>query len=322
MNWGVFMHDYPKGSLNPLVSICIPVLNEQESIPNLISRLEILKSKLATKFDFEFIFTDNNSSDNTWATIEEFSRQLPEIRAFRFGKNVGFQKSILFNYKQARGGAVVQIDADLQDPPELIEEFLRYWSEGYKVVSGVRIDRKESIIMKLFRNFGYWFIDVTSEYPIKRNTGDFRLIDRSIVDALANLRTPKPYIRGIISKMGLLEKDVYYSRQARLYGESKFGILELIKLGITGFSNHSNLPLRSANYVGVGSLTLSFFGLIYFSTLKFYQPDLPRGFASLYVMILFGIGVNCILLGVVGSYIKKIYELLSEEDPIIVTRVI
>lgn len=322
MNWGAVMHDYAKGSLKPLVSICVPVLNEQESIPNLIGRLEILKTRLETKFDFEFIFTDNNSSDNTWATIEEFSRKLPEIRAFRFGKNIGFQKSILFNYRQAKGDAVVQIDADLQDPPELIEEFLRYWSEGYKVVSGVRIDRKESTVMKLFRNFGYWFIDVTSEYPIKRNTGDFRLIDRSIVDALANLRTPKPYIRGIISKMGLLEKDVYYAREARLHGESKFGILELIKLGVTGFSNHSNLPLRSANYVGIGSLTLSFLGLIYFSTLKFYQPDLPRGFASLYVMILFGIGVNCILLGVVGSYIKKIYELLSEEDPIIVTKVI
>ena len=241
------------------------------------------------------------------------------IRAFRFGKNIGFQKSILFNYSQARGDAVIQIDADLQDPPELIEKFLEHWKQGFKVVSGVRIERKESRKMNYFRNLGYWFIDVTSEHPIKRNAGDFRLIDRSVVDALNQLKSPNPYIRGIISKMGLNESDVFYSREARERGESKFGVFELIKLGFTGLSNHSNLPLRIASYVGFVSLALSFAGLLYFTALKFYQPNFPRGFASLYVIILFGIGVNSILLSIIGSYIKKIYDLLSGEDPTIVT---
>ena len=303
----------------PLISICVPVLNEEESIPSLLKRLKSVTRKLEDKFNFEYVFTDNNSSDRTWEKLQEYKKEYVEIRAFRFGKNIGFQKSILFNYRQARGDAVIQIDADLQDPPELIEQFLEHWILGCKVVSGVRIDRKESRAMKVFRNIGYWFIDVTSEHPIKRNTGDFRLIDRSVVDALTNIKSPKPYLRGVISKMGLAEKDVNYSREARTHGESKFGVVELVKLGITGFSNHSNLPLRFANYVGFLSLALSFVGLIYFIILKIYQPDLPRGFASLYVMILFGIGVNSILLSVVGSYIKKIYDLLSGEDPIIVT---
>lgn len=303
----------------PLISICVPVMNEEESIPSLLKRLKSVTRKLEDKYIFEYVFTDNNSSDKTWAKLQENKKKYVEIRAFRFGKNIGFQKSILFNYRQTQGDAVIQIDADLQDPPELIEQFLEYWELGYKVVSGVRIDRKESRAMKVFRNIGYWFIDVTSEHPIKRNTGDFRLIDRSVVDALTNIKSPKPYLRGVISRMGLAEKDVKYSREARTYGESKFGVVELVKLGITAFSNHSNLPLRFANYVGLLSLALSFVGLIYFIILKIYQPDLPRGFASLYVIILFGIGVNSILLSVVGSYIKKIYDLLSGEDPIIVT---
>jgi len=303
----------------PLISISVPVLNEEESIPSLLKRLKTVTRKLEDKYSFEYVFTDNNSSDKTWEKLQEYKEEYNEIRAFRFGKNIGFQKSILFNYRQTQGDAVIQIDADLQDPPELIEQFLEHWTLGYKVVSGVRIDRKESRAMKVFRNIGYWFIDVTSEHPIKRNTGDFRLIDRSVVDALTNNKSPKPYLRGLISKMGLAEKDVKYSREARTHGESKFGLVELVKLGITGFSNHSNLPLRFANYVGFLSLALSFVGLIYVIILKIYQPDLPRGFASLYVMILFGIGVNSILLSVVGSYIKKIYDLLSGEDPIIVT---
>jgi dolichol-phosphate mannosyltransferase len=120
--------------------------------------------------------------------------------------------------------------------------------------------------------------------------------------------------------MRLTEKDVYYKRDARISGESKFGVKELLKLGINGFSNHSKLPLKFANFVGFFSLVLSVIGFVYFIALKFYQPDLPRGFASLYVMILFGIGVNSILLGVLGSYIRKIYELMSGEDPIIVTK--
>ena len=314
------MNDIKNNLTRPLVSICVPVLNEEGSISNLVDRLDEVTRKLGHDFQFEYVFTDNNSSDKTWEAIAELKQTHPEIRAFRFGKNIGFQKSILFNYKQARGDVAVQMDADLQDPPELIEEFLKFWVQGFKVVSGVRIDRKESKAMKKFRNLGYWFVDVTSEHPIKRNTGDFRLVDRSVLDALNDLKSPKPYIRGVISRMNLEEKDVSYSRDERKYGKSKFGILELIKLGLTGVSNHSNLPLRFANYVGFTSLGMSFVGLIYFIALKIYQPDLPRGFASLYVMILFGIGVNSILLSVLGSYIKKIYDVLSGEDPTIVIK--
>ena len=306
----------------PLISICVPVLNEENSIIPLIERLDLLKTRLSVLYDFEYIFTDNNSTDATWEVIQKLRVTHPEIRAYRFGKNIGFQKSILFNYKQAKGEAVIQVDADLQDPPELIETFLDFWKQGFKVVSGVRTAREESMAINMIRKIGYWFINVSSEHPIKRNTGDFRLIDRAVVDALSGIKSPNPYLRGVISGMRLTEKDVHYKRDARKNDESKFGAKELLKLGLTGFSNHSKLPIKIANFVGFLSLALSIIGFVYFIALKYYQPNLPRGFASLYIMILFGIGVNSILLGVVGSYIRKIYDVMSGEDPIIVTRMI
>jgi dolichol-phosphate mannosyltransferase len=210
------------------------------------------------------------------------------------------------------------LDADLQDPPELIEVFLQHWQEGFKVVSGVRVERSESKWISWIRRFGYWFIDLASEYPIKRNTGDFRLLDRQVVEALTKIKSPKPYLRGTISRMGVREKDVLYSRSARKFGQSKFGLWALIKLGLTALANHSNISIKLGNIVGFLALMLSIAGSLYVMYLRVFQPELPRGFASIYIMILFGIGVNAILLSILGSFVKKIYEILSEEDLTIV----
>jgi glycosyltransferase involved in cell wall biosynthesis len=300
-----------------LISISIPVLNEELNIPTLVRRLQEVTATLEG-FDFEFVFTDNNSNDGTWSAIKKESQDEPRIRAFRFARNIGFQQSILFNYSKTLGSAVIQLDADLQDPPELIADFIANWQEGYKVVSGVRVARSESGIINFVRNAGYWFIDFVSEHPIKRNTGDFRLLDRAVVDALVSTQSPDPYLRGIISSLEMIEKDVFYSRSAREFGKSKFGLVQILKLGLQGISNHSNLPLRIANFVGISSLIFSIFGTIYYVAIKFLQPDLPRGYASIYILIIFGIGINSIILSSIGSYIRKIYKILSKQSPIIV----
>jgi dolichol-phosphate mannosyltransferase len=300
-----------------LISISIPVLNEELNIPTLVRKLQDVTEKIK-EFEFEFVFTDNNSTDGTWDVIQRESKEETRIRAFRFARNIGFQQSILFNYSMTRGLAVIQLDADMQDPPELITEFITQWKNGYKVVSGVRIARSESKTLNLVRNLGYWFIDLVSEHPIKRNTGDFRLLDRTVVDALVSTKSPDPYLRGIISSMALVEKDIFYARGAREFGESKFGLVELFKLGLQGISNHSNLPSRIANFVGISSLILSILGTIYYVAIKFLQPDLPRGYASIYILIIFGIGINSILLSSIGSYIRKIYKILSNQSPILV----
>lgn len=301
----------------PLISISIPVLNEELNIPMLLSKLDEV-TKNITEFEFEFVFTDNDSTDATWSVLQSKAEKDKRIRAFRFARNIGFQQSILFNYSKTRGLAVIQLDADMQDPPELIADFIKEWKTGYKVVSGVRVSRSESKAINLVRSLGYWFIDLVSEHPIKRNTGDFRLLDRAVVDALVSNKSPDPYLRGIISSMELVEKDVFYARSAREFGESKFGLLQLLKLGLQGISNHSNLPLRIANFVGMSALTFSILGTIYYVAIKFLQPDLPRGYASIYILIIFGIGINSIILSSIGSYIRKIYKILSNQSPIFV----
>jgi dolichol-phosphate mannosyltransferase len=301
-----------------LVSICIPVFNEEECIEPLLLQLSNICRKLSKEYDFEIIFTDNASTDNTWMLLKNAKLDYALLRAFKFSKNIGFQKSILFNYQQSNGSVVIQLDADLQDPPELIEVFLQHWQEGFKVVSGVRVERSESKWISWIRRFGYWFIDLASEYPIKRNTGDFRLLDRQVVEALTKIKSPKPYLRGTISRMGVREKDVLYSRSARKFGQSKFGLWALIKLGLTALANHSNISIKLGNIVGFLALMLSIAGSLYVMYLRVFQPELPRGFASIYIMILFGIGVNAILLSILGSFVKKIYEILSEEDLTIV----
>ncbi len=302
-------------SNKPLISISIPVLNEAGNLPVLYERLDALARKMEDRCDMEFLFTDNRSEDGTWAKLKELSEQDARIRALRFSKNFGFQNSILANYLHTRGDAVMQIDADLQDPPELLEKFFELWQQGYKVVYGVRIKRPDSFLLAAFRRLGYWVIDKLSEHDIPRDAGDFRLIDRAVVKAIAQSKSASPYIRGQIAGMGFRQVGVPYSRDARLTGQSKFNLSRLLRLGITAVFNHSTIPLRAATFLGVGILILSLIGTAYYLALYAIDSTLPRGFTSIQLMILFGIGLNAFFLGVIGEYILRIYRLLRS-DPI------
>ncbi|GAB4392158.1 MAG: glycosyltransferase family 2 protein [Gammaproteobacteria bacterium] len=297
----------------PLISICIPVLNEEANILNLYKRLNELSVLMKDKCNFEFLFTDNHSEDNTWELLKNLAAKDPRVRAIRFSKNVGFQRSILANYMHAKGDAVFQIDADLQDPPELFEQFFELWRQGYKVVYGIRRKRTEGFLLNTLRKFGYWFIDKVSEYPIPKGAGDFRLLDKKVVDALKKYNATKPYLRGIIAGMGFNQIGITYDRSARTQGESKFSLRQLISLGITGVFNHSVIPLRLATYAGLFLLILSVFGSLYYVCLKLLKPDLPIGLASIHILVLFGIGFQSLLLGVLGEYLLRIYILMRNE---------
>ena len=207
----------------------------------------------------------------------------------------------------------MQIDADLQDPPELLEVFFAKWQEGYQVVYGIRKKRPENLFINMFRKFGYWTIDKISDHPIPRDTGDFRLVDRKVIRSLCQIKTPQPYLRGMIAGLGFNQIGITYERNARVAGESKFNISKLIKLGLTAVFNHSTIPLRAASVLGIIILTMSLFAAIYYMVLKFYSPDLPQGLASIHILVLFGIGINAFLLGVIGEYILRIYLVLRAE---------
>jgi dolichol-phosphate mannosyltransferase len=297
----------------PLISIAIPVYNEEGNIAALYQRLDALGTSMADECRLEFVFSDNSSTDSTWSMLETLAARDDRVRAIRFSKNFGFQRSILANYLHTRGDAVLQIDADLQDPPELLREFLALWRQGYHVVYGVRRARPEGKFIHSFRKVGYWFIDRISEHPIPRNAGDFRLVDRKVIDALERQRSAEPYLRGLIAGMGFRQIGITYDRSARVAGSSKFGVAQLIRLGLTGVFNHSLVPLRLATVAGIVILSLSAAGTIYYLVLKLLFPDFPRGLASLHILILFGIGFQSLLLGILGEYLLRIYRILRKE---------
>lgn len=297
----------------PLVSITIPVLNESENIDSLYGRLTALAERMQDRCRLEFVFSDNHSNDDTWEKLSNLGASDERVRAVRFAKNVGFQRSILANYLHTRGDAVLQIDADLQDPPELLEEFFEHWQQGFHVVYGVRRKRRENVFINTFRRIGYWVIDKVSEHPIPRDVGDFRLVDRRVIDALSKMRTPSPYLRGMIAGLGFKQTGIAYDRDARVAGESKFGVARLVRLGLTAVFNHSSVPLRLATIAGAMMLGVSALGALYYFVLRALHPDLPEGLASIHILVLFSTGLQSLLLGIIGEYLLRIYLILRAE---------
>jgi len=301
-----------------LISICIPVLNEAGNVNILVTKLMALCDEYSKKYDFELVFSDNDSDDETWSKIRELGLEEKRIKAIKFSKNVGFQRSIFMNYKFSLGDAVIQMDADLQDPVEMISEFIEKWEAGYDVIYGIRRDRDECKSMIFLRKLGYWTIDKLSVSSIPRDAGDFRLLDRRVVDTLLQYKSPDPYIRGIIATLGFNQLGVPYARVSRKSGNSKFGMTNLIKLGLSGIFEHSAIPLRLGTYLGTFALLLSGLLSTYYVYLKFSTPDLPQGLASLHILVLAGIGLISFLLGLIGEYLLKIYKILLGEPMAVV----
>jgi len=297
----------------PLISISIPVLNEAGNLDALYARLCEIGTRMADRCDLEFVFTDNHSDDTTWEKLTALAQKDQRVRAIRFAKNFGFQRSILANYLHTRGDAVMQIDADLQDPPEMLEAFFEKWQAGYHVVYGIRRKRPENPVLHTFRRLGYWFIDAVSEHPIPRDVGDFRLVDRRVIEVLSKIKTPSPYLRGMIAGLGFNQTGILYDRDARVAGESKFDVSRLIRLGLTAVFNHSTVPLRVASLAGGVMLGVSFLGALYYFLLRLMHPDLPQGLASIHILVLFGIGLQSLLLGIIGEYLLRIYLILRAE---------
>jgi len=215
---------------------------------------------------------------------------------------------------------VMQIDADLQDPPEMFVDFFQKWHEGFDVIYGVRVTRPENWFLSRSRKLGYWAIDKLSTDAMPKNAGDFRLIDRKVVDALLKNKSPDPYIRGIIATLGFNQIGIPYSRSSRSAGKSKFNFSRLIRLGVTAVFHHSTLPLRFATYLGSTILFSTILGSAYYVFLRISNPHLPQGMASLHIIVLFGIGIVSFLLGIIGEYLLRIYKILVSEPIAVVEK--
>jgi glycosyltransferase involved in cell wall biosynthesis len=309
-----------------LISIIVPVFNEEDNIAPLLQRLNAVTAAICTRhpdMSFEVVITDNHSTDGTFARLSEATAadaiHAFRLRVFRFAKNIGFQKSILVGYTKAEGDAVIQIDADLQDPPELIETFIEKWQEGHEVVYGVRRSRQEGRVITALRRMFYRLIDRISDDPLPHDAGDFRLVDRSLVDVVVALRDHDPYLRGLFASLGMRQTGVPYDRAPRERGESKFHLTELIRLSWDGLTNHSVVPLKLSSYLAL-AITLIGAGLavFYLASWLFLSRDLPLGFLTLVLLQLASVAVLAFLIGIQGEYISRIYAQVKEKPLAIV----
>jgi len=291
-----------------LITISVPVLNESENVDALLKRLDGL-DKAEPDYDFEFLFTDNASSDNTFEILAARAKDDPRIRVLRFSRNFGFQISILMNYLNARGNAAVQIDADLQDPPEMISEFLRSWESGYKVVYGVRKRLPELFVKAWARKAYYRLVRHLSETDIPVDAGDFRLIDRAIIEELRSVKEQTPYLRGVIANMGYAQQGIPYDRVARSAGKSKFNLGSLVSLGLDGITSQSTRPLRLVTLTGVAISFAAFGAAAFYAAIWAINPaNLPSGFTTLTLIGLCSLGLNALFIGLVGEYVGRIFN--------------
>jgi glycosyltransferase involved in cell wall biosynthesis len=304
------MTETTPGDASPrtLITISIPVYNEADNIDRLYAALHEL-SEAEANYDFEFLFTDNASKDDTFQRLEELAKRDPRIRILRLSRNFGFQKSILTNFLNARGAAAAQIDADLQDPPSLISEFLREWEKGYKVVYGVRRHRRESWLMRASRSGYYRLVSWLSHTELPRNAGDFRLIDRMIIEHMRLIHEQTPYLRGLIAGFGYPQKGIVYDRDARKAGVSKFRLFNLIELGIDGITAQSTRPLRLITMFGFLISILSILGALgYFLAYIVFGSGNTSGFTTIILVLLFMLGLNALFLGLIGEYVGRVFN--------------
>lgn len=298
-------------SRKPLISIVTPVYNEEDNLHDYYARMTKVLDSLSSEYDFEIVMTDNRSTDRSFAMIRELAHVDPRVRGFRFSRNYGYQRSIFTGYKFARGDAAMEFDCDLQDPPELLPLFLQKWKEGNEVVYGVRTKRAEGFMLNTARKIFYRLLRRLSHIDLPVDAGDFLLIDRKVLDQLASIYDPHIYIRGSIFEMGFRRIGIPYQREPRKKGQSKFPIRRLIELAIDGIVSQSTVPLRIAAWFGVAiAFSTLLVSLGYIVAKIFFRVDMPSGFTTTVVLILFSISVNAIFLGVIGEYLARMYAFL------------
>lgn len=296
----------PRGRDPKSISLVIPCFNEEEVLPELRRRLRELAAQYSCPV--EVVLVDDGSRDRTWELLREYSSQDGFIKAVRLSRNFGHQTAITCGLDQTRGEVVVILDADLQDPPELIPDMIAEWRDGYDVVYGQRRTRAGESAAKRFFAFAFYRIfEKVAGLKVPRDTGDFRLMDRRAVDALQSLRERHRFVRGMVSWIGYHQKALPYDRPERFAGTTKYPFRKSLFLAIDAITSFTYAPLRIASYLGVATSMLAFAYIIVILVLKVLGINFP-GYTSLMASILLLGGVQLTVLGILGEYVGRIFE--------------
>ena len=300
----------------PLISLIVPVFNEQDVIEIFLERTSGVMEE--AKLDYEYLFINDGSTDDTLARLIELSADNPRIRIINLSRNFGKEAGMSAGIDHIRGNVLIPIDVDLQDPPELIPRFVEKWREGYDVVYGVRTQRPEDSAMKrISADWFYRLFNRLSSIDIPDNAGDFRLIDERAAEVLRQLPERNRFMKGLFSWVGFYSIGVPYSRPARVAGETKWNLRQLWNFALDGIISFSTVPLRIWSYVGAVISLLSFVyaSFIVIRTLVL-GIDLP-GYASILTVVLFLGGIQLLTLGIIGEYLGRLF-VESKRRPIYV----
>lgn len=290
-----------------LLSIVVPCYNEDAVLPELHRRLITVFEEIQNA-RVELIYTDDGSHDRTPQILRELQANDPRVRVITLSRNFGHQIAVTAGLEHATGDAVVIIDADLQDPPEVIPEMIQRWQDGYQVVYGMRAKRAGETTFKLWTAKAFYrLINRLSEIEIPLDVGDFRLLDRKVVDVLLAMPERDRFLRGMVSWIGFKQIAVIYDRAPRGAGESKYPLMKMLRFAVDSVISFSFVPLRLAIWVGFGAIAASFAGIVYALVIRLYTTDWVRGWASIFTALLFLGGVQLITLGIVGEYVGRIY---------------
>ena len=290
------------------ISILIPAYNEEEVLDILYARL----GKLANDnkdYDFEFLFINDGSRDKTLEMIKGFAEMDKRVAYVNLSRNFGKEIAMIAGLDHVTGDATVVIDADLQDPPELIPEMIKYWEEGYDDVYAKRSSREGETWFKKFSSTAFYnILEKSTRVPIQKDTGDFRLLDRRAVEALKEFRESERYTKGMFSWIGFNKKEISYDRDPRAAGETKWNYGRLINFAIDGITSFTTGPLRFSTYMGV---LISFAAFIYLLIVVFqaiFVGNTLAGYPSMMAVILFLGGVQLLSLGIIGEYVGRIFN--------------
>lgn len=291
-----------------LLSIVVPCYNEEDVIAEMVTRLQGFCSQLEL-FKVELIFVDDGSQDNTREVLKSFAAKDSRIKIIGFARNFGHQIAVTAGIDAANGDAVVLIDADLQDPPEVIHQMIKKWHQGFDVVYGTRTKREGESAYKLAtaRVF-YRLLNWLSDVPIPLDTGDFRLMSRSVVDTLRSMPERDRFIRGMVSWVGFRQTSLPYKREKRFAGKSKYPLRKMLYFATDGIFSFSKKPLRLSVGLGFLCAILALLGAVYVIIGRLLIPDWVRGWAGIMVTMLFLGGVQLISIGILGEYIGRIYH--------------
>lgn len=290
-----------------VLSVVIPICNEEEILPQLYDRTVSVLKRLGESY--EVIFVNDCSSDNSLELMKVFNQENPKIKALSFSRNFGHQTAVTAGLNFSVGRAVMVMDGDLQDPPEIIPKFVEKWKEGYEVVYGVRTKRKENFFKRGLYKIYYRLLRMLSKTDIALDSGDCCLMDRKVVNLLNRMSERNRFIRGLRSWVGFRQIGLQYERDKRLAGKAKYTFFKLLELGLNGVISFSEIPLRMSIFVGFFTSVLSVIYSLYMALNRIVHPEnqVP-GWTSIVVGVTFLGGVQLMVLGFLGEYIVRIFD--------------